>query len=334
MAPTPSLEEIGGRESLLGSRFVGMMRAGAATSAVGAAVGAATVGLAHVESRFPTVRDGEVPIRAREGFHELRILQISDLHMFEGQEFIGDFLARVAEEEQFDFVVSTGDNLSDHSGVPLLLEALEPLMQYPGAFVLGSNDYYLPKRKPWISYLDPKHRKEASARVSYMNPELPWFDVVQQMVKSGWIDMSNRSVATTIPTPDGDLPVALVGVDDPHIRRDRFPKPVTQWDDPGAVRLALSHSPYKRVLDRATELGSDLILTGHTHGGQVRLPGFGAIVNNCDIPNKYSRGLYPWVSEGKRSWVNISAGLGTSRFAQIRFFCRPEVSLITLKASN
>lgn len=334
MTPTPSLEEIGGRESLLGSRFVGIMRTTAATGAIATALGATAVGLAHVESRFPTVRHAEVPIRPRKGLDELRILQISDLHMFEGQEFIGDFLARVAEEEQFDFVISTGDNLSDHSGVPLLLEALEPLMEYPGAFVLGSNDYYLPKRKPWISYLDPTHHAEASERVSYMNPELPWFDVVQRMVGAGWIDLSNRSASTTISTPAGDVDAALVGVDDPHIRRDRFPQPVAQWDDSSAVRLALSHSPYKRVLDHATELGSDLILTGHTHGGQVRLPGVGAIVNNCDIPNRYSRGLYPWMYEGKQSWLNISAGLGTSRFAQIRFFCRPEVSLITLKATN
>lgn len=333
MAQAPSLEEIGDRESLFGSRFVGMMRTAAGTGAAVTGLGLVGVGLAHVESRFPTVRSTQVPMTPRQGAEEFRILHISDLHMFEGQEFIARFLARVANEEQFDFVVSTGDNLSDYSGVPLLIDALEPLLQYPGAFVLGSNDYYLPKRKPWITYLDPTHHKKAGDEAAVSNPELPWFEVVQKLVQAGWIDMSNRSTSTRVNTTHGEVDVALIGVDDPHILRDRFPTPTAEWDDPKSIRLALSHSPYRRVLDRATEINTDLILAGHTHGGQVRLPGVGALVNNCDIPNGYSRGLYQWEYQNKKSWLNISAGLGTSRYAQVRFFCRPEVSLITLKTS-
>jgi predicted MPP superfamily phosphohydrolase len=69
-----------------------------------------------------------------------------------------------------------------------------------------------------------------------------------------------------------------------------------------------------------------LILAGHTHGGQVRIPGVGALVTNCDIPHERARGLSRW----RTSWVNVSAGLGTSKYAPFRFACRPEASLLTL----
>ncbi len=332
MTPAPpSLETLGGKESLFGSRFVGLMRAVAATGAAATAMGATALGLAHLESRFPVIRRVDIPVshKAFGGAREFRILHISDLHMFEGQDFITRFLAKVAEEEQFDFVVSTGDNLSDDSGVTLLLEALAPLLDYPGAFVLGSNDYHAPRRKPWTAYLQTNHHQEAAQTVGTTS-ELPWFEVVQSMVAAGWLDMSNRAATEAVSAPGGAATLSLVGVDDPHILRDHFPEPEASWQEGSALRLALSHAPYERVLNQATELGSDLILAGHTHGGQIRVPGVGALVNNTDVPGEYSRGLYKWHCDGKTSWLNISAGLGTSRYAQIRLFCRPEVSILRL----
>ena len=56
----------------------------------------------------------------------------------------------------------------------------------------------------------------------------------------------------------------------------------------------MTHAPYRRVLDAFTDLGADMIFAGHTHGGQVRLPGFGALVANCDIPLRQARGLSDW----------------------------------------
>ena len=330
MAGTKSLEDLGEQRSVFGARFVGAMRALAATGGIAVAGAGVTLGLGYLESRFPKVRHVKVPIPAQSGFGGLRVLHISDLHLFSGQDFIIRFLKRVAEQEQFDLVISTGDNLSDLSGIPLLFDALAPLTHKPGVFVLGSNDYYLPEPKPWASYLSPRHHEKAGKKASVSTPDLPWAKVVRDLTDLGWIDLTNRSIELDVPSPSGVAKVALAGVDDPHILRDHMPKPVEAWRDPSAVRLALAHAPYRRVLDEFTNMGADVIFSGHTHGGQIRLPFFGALVNNTDIDIKYSRGLYRWITDKAQSWLHISAGLGTSRFAPVRLFCRPEVSVLHL----
>ncbi len=333
MARSKSLEDLGTQRSVFGARFVGAMRALAATGALTAAGAGATLGLGFLESRFPKVRHVKVPVPARSGLAGLRVLHISDLHLFSGQDFIVRFLKRVAEQEEFDLVVSTGDNLSDLSGIPLLFDALAPLTHRPGAFVLGSNDYYLPKPKPWVSYLNPHHHEKAGQKASASTPDLPWVDVIRDLTELGWIDLTNRSVELDVPSPFGVAKVALAGVDDPHILRDHMPRPVEAWSEPSSVRLALAHAPYRRVLNEFTDMGADVIFSGHTHGGQIRVPFFGALVNNTDIDIKYSRGLYRWITSKAQSWLHISAGLGTSRYARVRLFCRPEVSILHLVPS-
>lgn len=334
MSNPKTLAELGDQRSLLGSRFIGLMRTLGATGAAVTAAGAAGFALAYMEARSPVVRHYDVPVPARPGLKPFRILHLSDLHMFSRQGFISDLLHRVAQQESFDFVVSTGDNLGEAEAAPMLMDALEPLLKWPGAFVLGSNDYYSPKAKPWVAYLDPDHHSLAAKKTRVNTPDLPWVQVVRSLTKAGWLDLTNQgaeqAVAVTDPGHWGNLvqPVAMLGVDDPHIKRDREPEPPPHWGDPGYLRLALTHAPYRRTLDFFTSQNADLILAGHTHGGQVRMPFLGAVVNNTDIPRRYSRGLYRWDSGENSSALHISAGLGTSPYAPIRLFCRPEVSII------
>ena len=95
--------------------------------------------------------------------------------------------------------------------------------------------------------------------------------------------------------------------------------------------LTFGHAPYLRVLDRWNELGYPLILAGHTHGGQLCVPFYGAVVTNCDLDRKRASGLHTHVTPGHEpSWMHVSAGLGTSPFAPVRFACRPEATLLTL----
>jgi uncharacterized protein len=127
-----------------------------------------------------------------------------------------------------------------------------------------------------------------------------------------------------------------MGVNDPHREYDR-PSELTSGlrglrarKERAALTIGVAHAPYRRVLDDFTDRGAGLLLAGHTHGGQVCVPGFGALVTNCDLPRRQVRG----VSEWRSATLNVSAGLGTSIYAPVRFACRPEVSLLTLTAGS
>lgn len=321
-----SLSEVGRQQSLLLPGFVGFMRRLGLTTAITAGAGATVLGYAYAEAHWPVLRRYRIEVPARPGFSGLRILHVSDLHMFPRQRFIGDFLERVTAQEDFDLVVSTGDNLGDKNSIDLLLEAYQPLLKFPGAFVLGSNDYYSPETKNWLSYLKRDRSNGAQRHQQRTSPDLPWLTLVNHLSEAGWADLSNRTDSLTI----GTVPIALVGVDDPHIRRDRVPAVEESWQDPRALRLGLTHAPYQRVLNAFTNAGADLILAGHTHGGQLRIPGFGALVTNSDLPRRYSRGMHRWYGRTSTSYLHVSAGLGTSPYAPVRFACRPEASLIEI----
>jgi predicted MPP superfamily phosphohydrolase len=123
------------------------------------------------------------------------------------------------------------------------------------------------------------------------------------------------------------------GVDDPHLGLERYagwPRGTKGRDTDPHLRVAVAHAPYQRVLDHFTEDGAHLLLAGHTHGGQICVPGFGALVTNCDLPSWRARGLNTWESNGRTTPVNVSGGIGTSRFAPVRIACRPEAVLLTL----
>jgi predicted MPP superfamily phosphohydrolase len=180
--------------------------------------------------------------------------------------------------------------------------------------VLGSNDYWAPRfRNPLTYFMGPSSRRGRSS------PRNPWRELVEGLEARGWTVLSNRRSQL------GD--VELAGLDDPHIRRDDPATAVpVNGDARPRLRLGVVHSPYRRALDAFAGNGYDLVLAGHTHGGQVCLPGVGALVTNCDLPRDRVRGLSRWGS----SWLHVSAGLGTSKYAPFRFACRPEASLLTV----
>lgn len=284
----------------------------------GLAAGGAALAWGSVERTMPVLRRYEVPVRAR--VPEVTILQIADLHLFEGQEFLLRFLSDVAASEHFDMVVATGDNFGSTEALDMVMDAYRPFLSYPGAFVLGSNDYYSPIPKRWSRYLS--RSKPHPVRVV---PDLPYLPMVRSMRRAGWLDLSNASGTLKLPTGM----VSLLGTDDAHIYRDRLGAPASSWDAPDALRLGVTHAPYTRVVSALTEAGSDLILAGHTHGGQIGIPGFGAIITNCDISRPYAKGLKRWEApDGSTAWLHVSAGLGTSPYAKVRIATRPEASLL------
>lgn len=375
-SPGEMLDALADQPSLAPRGLIARGRALGLTLGGVVAAGGATLAWGEVERRFPTVRHVHVPVPASRGGRELRILQISDLHLYPGQEFLVDFLTRVARTEQIDLVLSTGDNFGSADGLPLVRAAYAPFRGLPGAFVLGSNDYYSPRHRNWAHYLrrDPRvdapaaggaaaspsrpledefgTRAEPQPSAARLDPghaadrghendipDLPWRAMVTDFLAAGWVDLSNRSAMLEVPVAGSGSgatrassaqPVSLVGVDDPHLGRDRVPLPGASWADDSSLRLAVTHAPYIRVLDAFTHLHPDVIVAGHTHGGQIGLPFFGAIVTNCDLPRRFAKGLHIWTAGRDAAPLHVSAGLGNSPFAPVRVATRPEVSVLHL----
>ncbi len=284
------------------------------------ALGAAGLGWSLLEARSFRLRRVEVPVLAP-GSAPLRVLHVSDLHMLP-EDVRKQAWVRALDSLEPDLVVTTGDNLASPGAVPGTLVALGPLLERPGAFVLGSNDYYAPRPANPLRYLVGPSRADEDPS------DLPWRDLVAAMTTAGWADLTNARATLDV----GGRRVDLVGVDDPHLRRDRYHRLAKPRDAGADLSLGVAHAPYKRVLDAMTRDDLDLLLAGHTHGGQLRVPGVGALVTNSDLPRRYARGLFRWTNGKRTSWVNVSAGLGTSPFAPVRFACPPEATLLTLVA--
>ncbi|GAA2720374.1 metallophosphoesterase [Cellulomonas aerilata] len=302
--------------------------AGALTVAGAAAV--AWGGL--VEVRWYALRDVTVPVLPP-GQAPIRVLHLSDLHLVPSQQRKIDWIRDLASLRP-DLVVDTGDNMAHVDAMPSVLHALEPLLSTPGAFVMGSNDHYAPQPKNPARYLMPDSRQ---APVVPLLP-LPVGQLAGELTGAGWIDLTNRRDVVQV----AGRTLSLVGVDDPHMERDRFPEPSADGAlAPSAdLHVGVAHAPYRRVLDQMHADRCELILAGHTHGGQLAVPGLGALVTNCDLDRGRAKGLHGWPGprpdddggEGS-SWLHVSAGLGTSPYAPVRFACRPEATLITLVGS-
>ena len=275
---------------------------------------AAVAGVAYsagYEVNAYTLRKVDVPI-VPAGGKEISVLHLSDLHMTPWQIKKQDWLKGLAELEP-DLVVVTGDFLGFKDAVAPVLDALTPLGKFPGVFVFGSNDYYGPKLKNPVQYL----LKDKGVRIH--DDPLPWRDLKAGLESFGWDDLTHRRVSKNL----GGVTYEFRGVDDPHLKLDKY----VEVQGPVAtnqVGIGVTHAPYLRILDAMEADGLRLIFAGHTHGGQLCIPGYGALVTNCDLDTKRAKGLH---LHGD-SWLHVSAGLGTNPYTPVRFACRPEATHI------
>ena len=354
-----------------------------------AALGAAGLLYANLETRWFEVKRVTVPILPP-GQPDIRVLQLADLHYLPSQDAKTRWLESLGELKP-DLVVDTGDNVSSRASIPALLDVLgrAGLLEVPGVFVGGSNDYYAPIMKNPARYL-------THHQIPVDLPPLPWRELFGGFEAAGWVNLNNRRGQVTLPSGQT---LDFVGTDDAHHENDEFPAPsptrhsaatpigwgaqnlkgalasssseilrsaslrslpqddVVNDADSVVARIGVTHAPYLRVLQQFKDDGVALVIAGHTHGGQLRIPGFGAIVTNCDLDRHRAEGLHGWpggrpdaqaslpvgvAAVGSRPtslngrdsiWLYVSAGAGTSPYTPFRFDCRPSATLLTLTAA-
>jgi predicted MPP superfamily phosphohydrolase len=264
------------------------------------------------------VRNSPLPLLPK-GCADIRILHFSDLHLTPKRKRLARDIKSWIELKP-DLVVATGDFIAHKDGIKPLISALGKLLDTPGLFVFGSNDYYSPRFKNPFSYLLPdKGERKLGAKLnsSFLS---------KQLSKGAWQDLNHKKVKIKV----RGVVIEARGTDDAHLELDNYPLIAGNKNKSCDISLGITHAPYQRLLAAMAEDNLDLILAGHTHGGQVRLPWFGeskALTTNCDLENWRASGLS---KVNDQPWLNVSAGMGYRPYAPIRLFCPPEISLVTL----
>ncbi len=264
----------------------------------------------------------------------LRILHISDPHLRAKQAHRLRFLQQLHHARP-DFIILTGDLISENQAITPLITALQELAGIPGVFVYGSNDYYAPKLKNPLRYLWKNSNQDLNTP---RKPNLDTPYLTRELEKLGWINLNNTRTRLTVK----DWEIELVGVNDPHLQYDRYPAPTGFSTTLPDVKIGVTHSPYTRILQKFADEHCQLTFAGHTHGGQVCLPPHQALVTNCDLPTPYCAGMFSWPLQTDQAMhgngkfipqpttqmaVQISKGIGTSPYTPLRLFCPPEVIL-------
>lgn len=265
-----------------------------------------------IERNWYAVRRHRVPCLPPDAV-PLRVLSISDLHLLGRQGRKRRYLKGLDRFEP-DLIIGTGDFLGDEDAIDPVAETIGGLRaRVARLFVLGSNDYFGPVPKNPLRYF-----RARTLPIEPTGRPLPWPDLVRALEAQGWTLINNRALAV-----DG---IDVVGLDDAHIGRADLSVASPRRDD--RFRLAVAHSP--DVAPDLAALGYDLVVCGHTHGGQVRIPGVGALITNSTLPRSMARGLHR--IDG--AWLFVNAGLGTNKYAPYRFACRPEVAVLDLVARD
>ena len=257
----------------------------------------------HVEPTWLEVVRHEIPIAdLPAGFEGFRIVQLSDFH---GSRQVTsaylDEAVALAQAQRGDLLVLTGDFI--HKGfrhIDRVASALGNLTAPQGIFaVLGNHDYSV---RNSLGYRRHQHLHRAVAdalttrgiRVLH-NESIPLIRDSQRVILTGVADLWSRTCDPA--RAFADLP-------------------------PNLPRIVLAHNPW--TLEHLRPYRFDLILSGHTHGGQVRLPGLGPLALGPK-GRKYAAGLYDL--GGRFLYVNKGVGFGLP----VRYRVRPEVAVFTLR---
>jgi predicted MPP superfamily phosphohydrolase len=268
-------------------------------ASAGATLAGSVAAAAACDDRWD-LRVERVPVRLKglpRAFDGFTIAQFTDIHRGHRvpQSFV-EFAVELTNAAQPDLVVVTGDCIT--SRLDMMLECAAALARLQAPF----------------------------GRVSVLGNHEHWTDAekCQQMLVeiAGSRVLRNESVAIE---RNGSR-ITIAGLDDAISGHDDLERTLADVD-PDAPVIMLSHKP--DVVREASRRGVDLMLAGHTHGGQIVIPAFGAPVTDSDLGPRRASGLHRF----GETQIYISAGVGMALLS-MRINCPPEVPLITLRAAD
>lgn len=238
----------------------------------------------------------------------LRILHLSDLHLCFPESHKIDFLKR-ATDANFDLIVITGDIFENYSGICYADKIISRAPRLGTFAVLGNHDYY--------DY-NMLHRTIGRFFRKWRSPKA--FRDVTPMVEA--LEKAGINVLRNSAQNFSADKIKILGLDYPGgIRKDRLSELLADTPDDHLV-LALMHVPER--LDLLSQAGVDLAFGGHTHGGQVRIPFFGPLITNSELPRHEASGL---IWRGATA-IHVSRGVGADPRSNFRLFCPPHGSII------
>lgn len=225
-----------------------------------------------------------------ERFDGFTLLQLSDLHLDMGEAFVAALIEQV-QSLTYDACVLTGDYRARTFGpFARTLEALKrlrPHLKGPVYAVLGNHDTI--RLVPGMEALG------------------------YRLLLNEWVGLERGGEA-----------IYLAGIDDAHFyRTDNFHR-AAQDIPPAAISILLSHTP--EAYRHAAHAGFDLMLCGHTHGGQICLPGRRPVLTDADSPRAFARG--PWRYHDMIGYTSVGAG---TSIVDVRLNCPPEITLHRLR---
>ena len=280
------------------------------------ALGVGTALYAWWESTAVEVRRFSLPIRdLPPGLDGLRILHVSDTHFPADGSSTARFLEHIRPLE-YDLVCCTGDYVETSAGWDSAADALTQLAAPFGVFAtLGAHDYCPPVRTvyEWVSF--NTDRLFRSPR-RFVNPQ----PFVERLESSGVVVLRNQWRSVEI---GGEL-VRIGGAGDDSAGMARLDAALPP---PGGFSILLTHAPDAALrLPPVADGGPSLVFSGHTHGGQIRIPRWGAPLRHSQL---VSRQKPDGVFDRGETTAVVSRGFGTAH-VPLRLACRPEVGLITL----
>ncbi len=241
----------------------------------------------------------------------LRILHLSDIHFAWPNASLSRFFDRLAGIEA-DFVFLTGDIIDCDEGIRECIENLKKLKPRYGQFaVFGNHDYYN------YRFMDVfMHNFPGQGRPLLPN-QAEAFEKV--LTENGVRVLKNETASLAV---DG-TELLIHGLDDPTTGRANIRAAMQNFDS-GKVNLLLTHT-----VDVFLDIGEgeiDVSFSGHSHGGQIRIPGFGPVITHTSLGRPYVDGIVAV----KGAVCSISRGINANRYMRARFFCPPEAILLTV----